>query len=143
MKTLIFNKNSWHYWLAREWANFSPYDEEEQNICAYTKYVLAGLGKILFISALMVAAFVIPAINLIYCIVIWEFNVIAIATIAMIIFIASSITVSICVGYIRDGKFYIAYKKKPDGFIKLAYKSWKDKFCCKIEFEEQNVEAEK
>lgn len=50
--TFTINKKSWHYWLASKWGKFSPHVVSEQNICAYTRYVIGGLIGLILVSVL-------------------------------------------------------------------------------------------
>jgi hypothetical protein len=146
MKTLKFNKNSWHYKLA-EAAGYSPAAELDEvtgewsyktgEICSYSRYVGSWFLMAAFLLMLAYLAMHIT-VNFLFGVV---FSIMYMTMlfngagfVGLFIFcIASAFAIAALV---------INWAKKstqktldnPDSFIGNAYRSWKDKFCAKIEF---------
>lgn len=55
MKTVVFDKKSWHYWLATEYGNFYPYGSRKDR-CHYIRRVLVGFLKVLTLLSLAALA---------------------------------------------------------------------------------------
>lgn len=47
MKTVTINRNSWHFWLAGQWA-FGA--NEASDFCTYLRWVALGATKVLFLA---------------------------------------------------------------------------------------------
>jgi len=146
MKTLKFNKKSWHYKLAAV-AGYTPqsvWNEETEewvekggDICSYSVYV----GK-----WFLLAAFCIMFIySVIYFAIQFLFGVVfSIMYMTMLFsnaglfgfFIFSFFSALAIIVMIIDWTTKATQKtlKKPDSFISNAYRAWKDKFCVRIEF---------
>lgn len=145
MKSLNFNRDSWHYKVATRWGGM-PEWFEDTNICDYTRAVMKGL-----LGALLLATL---AFALLY----WAADTIAwwIAMLVTGVFIeepgpiiltgltAFAIVVS-SLSYAlhrfsewklkRDEEKAGAAKhtpRKPDSFVKKAWRSWKDKTCVRV-----------
>lgn len=135
---LTFDSKSLHYKLALL-GGLSEYDDDS-NICEYTRHVMFGMVIVLLIGLLIAFMGTILA-NMLFAI---GFSL----TYGMLIFSEAAIAGFIVstIGAIWFGiwKLHDAadeYRrntrhepKKPDGFVKHAYKSWKEKYCVKIEF---------
>lgn len=144
MQTLKFNKKSIHYSLARL-GGLTPWDNADQNICAYTIYV--GLGALLSLCFVVVVFILvgIPAIAVTYDILHWIGAVTTSPETNNLIYAGNGevmmygmFAVWWVIGYLRQhlNKNSTEVKKvKTDGFIKNAYASFKHKYCIKIEFQ--------
>ena len=130
MKTLTFNKNSWHYKLAA-----LNNDWHSTDICSYSKSVIIGLLGciILFIGAIGYSITVMWFLMACLVSVKTGINVIDTQAIAGAVMLFGPFAVFGMFKYLDSPT---SYKKKPDSFITTAYKSYKEKFCVKIEFTE-------
>lgn len=154
MKSLIVSQKSWHVFLAR----FGGLDTDiaVTDICRYTRRCIIGLLLVLLITAV----FCIALIPIVVCILHFAFNRIfsefldQASIIACIMYGLFIVGGGIFVGCeylngkfkekarqarykaINDGTYVEPEPKKKKvkqpGFIKLAYKSWKQKYCIKI-----------
>ncbi len=141
MKTLKFNTKSWHYQLATKIANYNPgYNDED--LCTYTRHVLGAL-LILMVGVAGVAIVGLLASHMILGIIFsimyktfmfTEFGVIGLILSTIILLMFSVIYTTKYLERRKAAKYRGGYVPKPDNFIKHAYKSWKDKFCVKIDF---------
>jgi hypothetical protein len=142
---LTFNTNSLHYQLALL-GGLSKYNDDS-NICEYTRHVLFGslfaivIGLIIaFIGMVLSHMLFAIGFSLVYGILIFTDPA-----------IAGFITTSIGLFWFGMWKLTESAKehrrnapdepKKPDGFVKHAYKSWKEKYCVKVEFTNRPVES--
>jgi hypothetical protein len=136
MQTLTFNKRSWHYTIAK----FGGFDRwEDQDLCTYTNKFIRGL----FQSALIGIAIAIVGFglwNFIFGII---FSIMASAFVmndvgcifGVVIFILSvSVLIGIACRHYEEKQQYRLVK--PDGFVKNAYKGWKEKYCIKVVVQE-------
>jgi hypothetical protein len=131
---LTFNSTSLHYKLALL-GGLSKYDDDS-NICEYTRHglVIAFLGLIL--SHMLFAV----GFSLVYGILIFSDAA-----------IAGFMTTSLGLCWFGIWKLADSVKEhrrnaqdestKPDGFVKHAYKSWKEKYCVKVEFTNKPAES--
>lgn len=133
MKTLQFNRNSWHFKLVNKVFGYSAYDNYD--ICSYTRTVLFSLlilavfGTIIALLAYLIGDFLGYLIATIVNFTLIEPEPTA-AAVIIILFIASMI-----------GGVSLIYKascrtleKVSDSFIAESYKSFKGKYCAKIKF---------
>ena len=145
MKPLVLSKNSWHYKLVTRMTTYGRYDTDG-NICEYVKCLLGSMLIILIISIL----FTIVAIPFVHMIMgigfsiwmgTWFFTDIGAAGVAITCVIAAGVSVHKILTNIDRWRYNRHRERfygepKPDGFLKSAYKSWKGKYCLKIEFTE-------
>lgn len=163
MKSLNFNKKSWHYYLATNFGNYiAPYSYDDDatlygdkgDICTYIRYVFKGLCGAFFLGFLIFALGnlffeTIFSIGFSFYYGVDLFSVVgAIGTIATS-FSLICVIIWYLVGKSLDWRADRRYARqhasnnmislipKPDGFIKHAYKSWKQKFCVQITFTEK------
>lgn len=139
MKPLVFRKGSWHYKLASITRNLDIFGND-MDICSYTKAVFAGILVIL-IAALIIAL----AGHLFFHMV---FGVITSIVMGQIILTESAVIgiIAICLALVIYGIDSLLTwserrrfaPRKPDGFVKNAYKSWKDRYCFKVTFVDRN-----
>lgn len=153
MKALTFNTNSWHFLLATKVASYrvpsvSKYSDGEfytygdsADICTYSRHVMGGLLLLTLAGvAIAGAGFIVShfLLGIWFSIMLgtWFFSDWAVG--AMIVFGIG--------GFIIGTKVVIDWlynrrmnsRTKPDGFVKHAYKSWKEKFCVQIEFKDKD-----
>lgn len=141
MKSIVLDKNSSHYWLARK-AGFqlNPYEEyNNHDICTYTKYVLGGLLVVL----ILLAGFAVVSAAVIHMIMGFAFSIyfgtFLMTEIGVVGLLTSGVLALLfVVVYAKNRydnyKWNKTYKKSEPGFISIAYRSWKDKFCTRITF---------
>lgn len=144
MKALKFRRDSWHFKLALRGgvkiSEFSPITD----MCHYVRSVLWGLFLtiLLCIAVIAVTAFEGNFLGeLIAAVVGWSWNswgILAgcgavIHVIVAVLFLIGLIGFL----YTRHQEKLYPYGKpqKPDGFIKHAYKGWKEKYCAQVEIE--------
>lgn len=140
MKSLTFNKNSLHYKLARL-GGVSQWDDTD--ICAYTRNVLMGIlwsvvivGLFTFASACLIDLLFGIVFSIIYQTML--FTPMAYAT--MMFIGVLSVKGFICFCQYQHGKWKMEKRnapqtpKVPDGFLKAAYKSHKEKYCVRVDF---------
>ena len=143
MKPFVFNKDSWHYWLATELTSFGKF-KTETNICEYTRAVLKGA----FWAAVGLAV----ALGLIYWVVItivWWVVVlqhgffheplpIVLSSIVGIFGVSALIGTGVpwlwkkARRKLYDSRQAKREKVKTDNFITEAYRSWKEKTCVRV-----------
>lgn len=147
---LTFNRNSWHYKAAKFHISWiSLYEDDEINLCEYTRWVLAGCLKVILAIGFGLLALysivdalawlIVLAINSVY----FEPNMSA--KFGLTIFIMSFVLLVIL--FIIEiptltkrlwRKIYkptfIPTEKKPDSFLKAQYKRFKNKVCFNITF---------
>ena len=147
MKPLVLSKNSWHYKLVTRVTTYGRYGIKG-DICEYVRCLL---GSILVISVITVLSIAVldPFVHMILGIGFsvwmgtWFFTDLGILGL-IITFVAGLVFVIRWLVEAFERRSYNRRKErlygepKPDGFIKSAYKSWKGKYCLKIEFAEDN-----
>jgi hypothetical protein len=125
MKTIELKRKSWHYWLANfgEERVYSATD-----ICSYIRYVIFGTSLFLLSLAggVSLTIWVLVSVANIFSWLFWghELNT------------ASQILIGVVAGFgimfgTMAGK--VKMQDSEPGFVRLAYRSWKDKFCARIE----------
>lgn len=144
MKTLKLNQNTWHYWLATKVGDFDTYDGGD--FCSYVRNVIWGALALLFACA--VASFVLYSLGReIYAAYTCFFTPVctygkfeqAVATgVAILTGVVGAVALMIWNSNRRMAiRIAIANGSRPepqDGFVKVAYKSIKEKTCFKVEF---------
>jgi hypothetical protein len=137
MMSLTFNKRSWHYAIAK-FGGFDSY--EDQDLCTYTSKFLKGVfwGSML---ACLIAAVGFAAWHFIFGII---FSILAgevvmseIGVVFGILVLVLLLFVAIAAGAEKYRESREFRPQKPDGFVKNAYKGWKEKFCVKINIVDQ------
>lgn len=148
MMTFSVIKNSWHHKLAK-FGGLSLWCDDETDICEYTRRCILGTVYILLwlVGGICLS---IPIIDFIFAVVFSLyymtdlFSETAIAG-GTILFVPFGTYCMIKYGDYRNTKNRqnrkIYYEPKPDGFIKTAYNSYKEKFCVRIKFNESNNET--
>lgn len=148
MNAIAIKRNSWHYRIATKMAAYRPeWDYETgadvDDICRYRRHVIGGLFLILLAAVgIAVVGFLLTqflfgvVFSLLYGA--WLFTPAAEAV--MLVGGVIVIGVSLFMGLNKAGEMYHEYKynkkreAKPDGFVKQAYNSWKEKYCVKVTF---------
>ena len=142
MKNIIFNQNSWHYYLANRIGNYHPYYRpygygDSTDICTYSRFVLWGIIK-LFMFGIMFAVVSHIMIHIMFGI--WFSFMLhtfffSETAIVGLMFLGIIFVILLFCWYDE----LIAHRRydKPDNFLTQTYKSWKEKFCVKIEFKDK------
>jgi len=140
MKTFALNKNSWHYRLASEYGGLHRW-QDSTDICSYTKEIFKGL----FILALMLVAVAVVSQLVVHLVLGIGFSIYAGMWIGSDWAWAAATILVVAVGYIvillafsltcKGGKIAKETISNTE-FFKVAYSSWKDKYCARIEFKE-------
>jgi hypothetical protein len=155
MKKLTYSKNSWHYRLASQ-VGYSPdwdYGDDgeraERNlgdICSYWRHVVGGalIIAIIFAIIYMVATL---SVHLIMGIVFSLLYGMWLGTVMAelgLFFTGVGITlwvvfkgIPMAYNAYRDYRYDHPKQKKPDGFIKEAYNSFKNKTCVQVKFTDE------
>lgn len=131
MREFKFSRKSWHYRLAnfggdRVW--------RDDDICNYIRSVISG--SILFFGmSLMLLAFATLAAFSVYNAIEWVFFGEELLPYTILFFgvIGGLGLIAACAIYL-DWRRTHRVEKEP-GFVGLAYRSWKNKFCAKVSFE--------
>ena len=132
MQTLTFNKRSWHYAIAK-FGGFSSW--EDQDLCTYTRKFMRGLfgasimGILIAIAGFALSHFI---LGIIFSIIAGAFVMSEIGVIFGTILLIAVLFVGICVSVEKYKESREFRPRKPDGFVKNAYKGWKEQFCIKI-----------
>lgn len=137
MMTFNLKHDSWHFWLA----NFGErrvYASHGTDICSYVRSVLIGTFWFLFVATIGVGLAVVALASFINGIgwLLFGYELEEYAR-GFFIFFGSLIGMAVLLLGSVFTKETIENKlqeAKP-GFVRLAYRSWKDKFCAKVEFE--------
>lgn len=149
MTPYVISKKSWHYWLVTKFTRYidthgftdSPYE-----ICSYWRAVTFGMLILSIFSALagfLVACEVELVLHIVRALqgstLTLEKDPMACVGLSILIvaaLIGLSIGIAILLEWRRDRKYAneYYYRQRQPGFIKLAYRSWKDKYCTKIVF---------
>ena len=128
MQTLTFDKRSWHYAIAK----FGGFDGwEDQDLCTYTGKFTRGLFGA-FLLGLVIALVGFGLAHFVFGVI---FSIIAGAFVMSEIGIVFGTALLLIALFVVIGFATEKYKnqtRKPDGFIKNAYKGWKEKYCIKI-----------
>jgi len=156
MKTLNFNKNSWHFKLATKLGGYeAPFLYECSNgdsfmagdsadICTYSKCVAFSLFLVAIITTALVfvSTLVIHALLGIYFSIStgqWffsEFGESGIILFGIAVLLAGLYSASQKFSNYREKNRHKPKSYKPDTFLDNAYKAWKNKFCVPIKFNE-------
>lgn len=154
MKELAFNKEAWHFWIANfgktrvqsdDWNWSRPNSVIETDICAYTRAFLIGLFQLIIVSSIVIgiASSVAYAIGNIIGVYLYGYelsfitkvllflaSLACMVTIGLVTVLATLAGVSKIKEYVSN-KLYENQAQEP-GFIRVAYSSWKNKYCMKI-----------
>ena len=139
MKSLTFNRNSWHYKIAYHIAGYRSWHGSD--ICTYTRYVMGALFVIFIGVALGLCVLYVlfqTLIGIVFSLMTWTWMFTELGFLGLIVLSVLSMIFSVI--YIKkkieDKNREVNRIPKPDGFVKNAYKSWKEKYCVRIKFTE-------
>jgi len=158
MKTLKFSKKSWHFALAKFWDSDLEFqlslDPSYYDICSYSKKVIGGIVKFicnLFLGTVLVGIYSVIALmfaeNPLSMYLINGYPILGffvflfgpfLGALTILIFALSVLVVFnlFILGVKKLANFIYDYpSKKEDSFFSNSYKSWKEKFCQKIDFD--------
>lgn len=142
MKTLKFSDKSWHYRFIKKYTDRADYDMD--NICAYTRgFIQACLIVLLILAAVTLVSFLLTQILVGVAFSLWYgmFIFSEPAIIAMIVIAVMSIAIGGIAGHVwlkerryeKRRALREAGVEEVDGFMTNAYKSWKEKWCARVE----------
>ena len=149
MKTLNFDRNSWHGQLAYYYGPLKNW-QDELDICSYTRAALRGLLNILVVGLVIFAflawytidflawvvsgmanGWVDPEIGAQIFMVIAVFGVLMVVCISLTEWVQAKLRARRAAKQQRRDQLEAA-GVKPDGFLHNAYASFKDKFCVPV-----------
>jgi hypothetical protein len=142
MKSLTFNRKSWHFEFA-EAGGYWPDKDDDGNyvgdICEYTKAIFKFLLVFVFCCIgfyLLVTPFVHAFLGIVFSLMYGTLIMTELGFIGCILAASLAITsiAYVIIIYVTERKYKVS--TKPDGFIKHAFKSWKEKYCARITFTE-------
>jgi hypothetical protein len=134
MKERTLNTKSLHYKIANL-AGFNSYEEENMNICAYTKALASGVLLLLLMASMIAVAGSLLSnlvIGIVFSIMykVFFFTEIGIVAISVLVMVAAC-TVFMC-AKIKNERYYSAKVGKEESFVFGIYDAWKNKFCIKL-----------
>ena len=136
MQALTFNKNSWHHAIAK-FGGFNSWSD--QDLCTYTRKFTRGLFGA-FLIGLVIAFLGFGMSHLIFGII---FSIMAgtwvtteFGTVFGMVLLALALFIGIGASVDKYRDSHENKPRKPDGFVKNAYKGWKEKFCIKINIQD-------
>lgn len=138
MKQLTLNKNSWHFLVATKMGGYNDrYDDSD--ICSYSRKIASGLLRLGFCGLLiaMIGFIMFHTLFGIWFSIMFGtffFTSLGMVGVGFIVLAVQIVVVSKVLGYLQNRSTSTEYRNRPDGFIKHAYKSWKEKFCVQVEF---------
>lgn len=131
MKTFKLNRDSWHFRLANFVTNRVYSDTD---ICTYVRSVIQGALWLAFATAIVACvggAAVFTVFNIFgFLFFGQEFHLVSVMVLTNVTILGLFIGI-----FIAKEKYEEKTRFDKPGFIRLAYRSWKDKFCAKVEFE--------
>lgn len=128
---MIFKKNSWHYWIAEHFGNL---DRDNIDFCHYVRQVIKGTALILFFLTAFVWIISSSVVALLTFFS-WMFGFSYRGPESLVV-VGSTILISLCVSLVLVliGMHKKQKKETKPGFVRLAYRSFKGKFCPMVEF---------
>lgn len=145
MKPFVFNKDSWHYWLATECGGFTT-RRDESNICEYTRKVIKGVMNFSLMAAIVLGLVYWITITVVWWVVILQHGFfeaqgpIVLTAVLGILSVALLLMEGIPWAYrkmkraVYNARHSSGYREpvKVDNFLTQAYRSWKEKTCVKV-----------
>ena len=125
------NKSSWHYQLATAYGSLHK-NETVTDICYYTRQVIKGVFLAVFITCLIsVAAFCVidMFMGIGFSI---AYGAMLMNTPGLVVLILIFSIGALCALALASDKVSKSNRNKEPGFVRTAYRSWKDKFCVKV-----------
>ena len=132
MQTLTFDKRSWHYAIAK-FGGFNSWSD--QDLCTYTcKFTRGLLGAFLrgLVIALLGFALSHLVLGIIFSIMAGAWVTTEVGTVFALILLLLALFEAVDVGVEKYKESRESKPRKPDSFVKNAYRGWKEKFCIKI-----------
>jgi uncharacterized membrane protein len=144
MKALEFKQKSWHFWLAnfgrtriyrQRWE-----DDINTDICSYTSAVFKGLITFVIVACLALAGVTLVVSSVLNIVGYFVFDYGLYETTKGFIFFMAILTLALAVLFavVGIGRGIENLRDRVDntepGFVRTAYRSWKDRFCLKITF---------
>lgn len=128
MKTFELKKKSWHYWLA----NFGDLRVgTNTDICSYIRCVIWGAFWLLVAAGAgaFLSGCVLFAIGNLFS---WLFLGYELSNMTVGVFTVLSALFLTGLAFVSREAIAEKMSKSEPGFVRLAYRSWKDKFCARI-----------
>jgi len=145
MKTLKFSPDSWHYKMIYKYT--PARDRDLVDICSYTRYFLFSLLTIgLILLGVTLASFVVSQILVGIGFSLWYgmfiFSEVAQLAMGVIAVLGLAIGFVALMSWFSEKRqeYKEAHRNDPDGFVKEAYKSWKEKYCARVEIVRPEIE---
>ena len=133
MKEIVFNKKSWHYWLAT-FGDDIRVDPHGDDICHYIRSVLVGLFLFLIVLAAgsMVVGVVAYSIGNLFG---WLFLGYALEQITFFVFSMFGTLGLVAFLMVFKESMDEKFRDSQPGFARSVYRKFKDKTCFYIKFE--------
>ena len=132
MKTYTLKKDSWHYWLASFGDDLRMYGVYD--ICGYIRAMLVGTFQLLFVTAVIsaIAGVILYSIGNIFS---WLFLGYQLSQLTIMVsaLLAGLIGAAVIISFIEASKNRV--QSTEPGFVRLAYRRFKEKTCSLVEFE--------
>jgi len=151
MNTIKIKDGTWHYWCASTFGGFHR-RHSNQDICTYSRAVMWGAFLTFLLGCVAVAAFfflvVLPFNTLFDILFGWSFGGVKTYNLGVMIFwveviVGAVIGIACFVEHVKQKRRERAYAIEegliprppppPPSFIVEWYKSWKGKYCAKVE----------
>lgn len=157
MKPITLNKDSWHYKLAAKLQMYNSWDTTT-DLCSYTRTIFLAAVTVLGGAAVLLSVVGVGLLLVGDTLALWA----AVATVGLnvapspLAFVGTIGAAGVIVYYTlngmekaytqytlkRNGKELDPYKSRSDGFIRKAYRSFKEKTCVKVVFVPTNDAGE-
>lgn len=149
MTAYEFDKSSWHFWVAKMGGLHISYRYPETDLCSYIRKFIWGSIVVAFLSGLAFCLCFIEVHFLVALLVsaiqgVWVIEGAALAG-AILTGIVAVLATGIGLAILRDewiAKHPKEKKVKEPGFITLAYRGWKDKYCIQIKITDKTIPPE-
>ena len=132
MKTYMLKKDSWHYWLASFGDDLRMYGVYD--ICGYIRAMLVGLFQLLFVTAVvcLIGGAILYSIGNLFS---WLFLGYQLSQLTIMVsaLLVGLIGAAVIISAIEASRNTV--RKTEPGFVRLAYRRFKEKTCSLVEFE--------
>lgn len=149
MKTVTIKKNSWHLWLAKHGADYDPREVYNPDRCTYVRKVIRGFVTVAFVAFLGVLFLGAIANTVAWWVYMLLHGYMAPSTpipalvSAMLVILAVGAAIAVSTDKIKEARREAAYRRwreadgdVPEGFLTMAWKSFKEKTCARIVVED-------
>jgi hypothetical protein len=134
MKPFIINRNSWHYKLASK-GKYWDVLGEPTDFCSYWRIVMFGLLEYLVLVAFLSLIVLFMAVSFYVNPVSTTIGLVAIFSIIFGVFGFHKLVI-----FLKENKqkhdYDVAFNRKQEGLLRMKYRSWKEKICPKVEYNE-------